>query len=149
MAGKLLLAVVADRIDRVSLLIAIFLVIAALNVALVASASYIPLVVSAAILGLVLGALTPVFYALLADQFGVASFGTVRGLAAPIVAIASAIAVRFAGEVFDRTGNYDVMFYAFIAIQLIAAAFMLATRVLGRPSLAANSLRPAGAGGRP
>ena len=38
------------------------------------------------------------------------------------------IAVRFAGEVFDRTGGYDLMFNVFIIAQIVAAGLMFVTR---------------------
>lgn len=131
--AKLVLGVVADRIDRISLLTAIFVLEGAICFALLLSSSLMALMVTAVVLGLIVGGLTPVFYALLADRFGPASFGTVRGLMAPITAIVAAIAVRFAGEVYDRTGDYDVMFYTFIATQAVATIFMFATRFFGRP----------------
>ena len=147
MAGKLLLAVVADRVDRIALLSGLFVLVALINIALLLSESYIPLLISAGLLGITTGALTPLFYALLADRFGTASFGTVRGLMMPIVAVVGAASVRFAGEVYDRTESYDLMFYTFIVAQLVAAVFMIATRFVSRPALAANPLRPAGVGG--
>jgi MFS family permease len=147
MAGKLLLAVVADRVDRIALLSGLFVLVALINIALLLSESYIPLLISAGLLGITTGALTPLFYALLADRFGTASFGTVRGLMMPIVAVVGAVSVRFAGEVYDRTESYDLMFYTFIVAQLIAAIFMIATRFVSRSALATNPLRPASAGG--
>lgn len=147
-AGKLVLAAVADRVDRVALLTGLFLLMTAVAAVLVVSKSYIALLGSAVSLGVATGAMTPIFYALLADRFGAASFGTVRGLMAPLIAIVSAIAVRFAGEVYDRTGDYDVMFYTFIVAQLIAAAFMFSTRFFGRPAMASiEPVRAARAGG--
>jgi MFS family permease len=135
MLGKLLLAVVADRVNRVALITVIFLLVALLNGALFASEAYVALLVSATGLGLASGALTPAFQALLADRFGVASFGTVQGLMAPLAAIISAAAVRFAGEVFDRTGGYDLMFLAFIGTMLAGAALMFATRFFREPQV--------------
>jgi sugar phosphate permease len=133
MAGKLSLAVIADRVDRVALLTGLFLLMGVVNAALLSSKSYASLLGCATALGLLSGALTPLFYALLADRFGAASFGTARGLMAPVIAVVSAVGVRFAGEVFDRTGGYDLMFYTFIAAQLLAAAFMFSTRFFTRP----------------
>jgi predicted MFS family arabinose efflux permease len=146
--GKLVLAAVADRVDRVALLTGLFLLMAGVAAVLVVSKSYFALLGSAVSLGVATGAMTPIFYALLADRFGAASFGTVRGLMAPLIAIVSAIAVRFAGEVYDRTGGYDMMFYTFIAAQLVAAAFMFSTRFFGRPAMASvEPARAARAGG--
>jgi len=134
-SGKLLLAVVADRLDRVALLVGIFLLLAAVNGALLFSKGYFPMLGCAVVMGVMSGALMPIFYALLADRFGPASFGTVRGLMLPIVAVVSAMTVRFAGEVYDRTGDYDLMFCTFIVGLMLASAFMFSTRFFRPPVL--------------
>lgn len=133
--GILGLSVVADKIER-SLLLAIFYVLGAvLNVALLFSHGFVMLAGCAVMLGVAAGAMGPVFYALVADRFGVASFGTVRGLMAPFLAIVGAILVRFAGEVYDRTGDYDLLFTIYIFAELGAAALMFSTRVFrARPA---------------
>lgn len=128
MAGALLLAVVADKVDRVILLTVLLLLGAVLNAALPYADTYEGLAAAAALLGVTSGALPPLFFALLADRFGPASFGTCRGLTMPLIAALGMIAVRFAGEVFDSTGGYDLMFNTFIAAQIVAAGLMFATR---------------------
>ncbi|CAN7465413.1 MFS transporter [Phenylobacterium sp. LjRoot219] len=142
-AGTLLLAVVADKVDRVSLLAALFLAGALINVGLHFEHSYALLVGSAGLLGLTLGAATPAFYALLADRFGAASFGTVRGLTMPVIAGLGMIAIRLAGEVFDRTGGYELMFSAFVVAQLVAAALIFLTRFVSAPIVAGAPARAA------
>lgn len=142
-AGTLLLAVVADKIDRISLLAGLFLAGALINVGLHYEHSYALLVAGAGLLGLTLGAATPAFYALLADTFGAASFGTVRGLTMPVVAVLGMIAIRLAGEVFDRTGGYDLMFSAFVVAQLVAAALIFLTRFVSVPLAAGAPARAA------
>lgn len=137
--GALLLAVVADRVDRVVLLSLLFLSGAAINAALLLDHSYPLLAICAGLLGLTLGGAAPAFYALLADKFGAASFGTVRGLSLPVIAVVGMLAVRGAGEVFDRTGGYDLMFAAFIVAQVVAAALIYVTRFGGAPAPAAHA----------
>jgi hypothetical protein len=44
------------------------------------------------------------------------------------------IAVRFAGEAFDRTGGYQLTFETFAILQVAAAALMFASRYLGSAS---------------
>jgi MFS family permease len=126
--GGLLLAVIADKVDRINLLTGLFLLAGLLNAALLADHSYMLLAACAGLLGLSLGMATPAFYALLADRFGAASFGTERGMTMPILAAFGMIAIRLAGEVFDRTGSYDLLFSAFIAAQVAAAGLIFLTR---------------------
>ena len=127
-AGGLLLAVIADKVDRISLLAVLFLLAGLLNAALLADHSYALLVGCAALLGVALGMATPAFYALLADRFGPASFGTVRGLTMPVIAAFGMVSIRLAGEVFDRTGSYDLLFSAFIVACVAAAGLIFLTR---------------------
>ena len=127
-AAKLVYAVFADRIDKILLMAAIFLLGAAVYAALHLSDSYAVLIVSAGVLGVIGGVTSPTFFALLADRFGPASFGTASGLAVPINAILGLVAIRYAGEVFDRTGGYDFMFVSFVALHVLAAALIFATK---------------------
>ena len=92
--------------------------------------SYRLLLFCAALQGLSAAAITPIFMALLADRLGPASFGTANGAAALIMSICGALTVRLGGEIFDRTGSYDAMFIAFIAISLAAAVLVLVSNRL-------------------
>jgi predicted MFS family arabinose efflux permease len=131
-AGSLLLAVIADKVDRVLLQTGMLISGAIINAILMSGPGYQVMLGCAAWLGITNGVITPTFYALLADRFGPASFGTVRGLSFPVLAVMSMIAVRFAGEVFDRTGGYTLMFQTMIVFGLIAAGLILALRFTGR-----------------
>lgn len=129
LASKLLLAIVADSFDRIYMLAVLFALGMVVSILLLLGAGYPLLVACAAMLGLSSSAVAPIFYALLADRFGMASFGTVRGQMALLIAIASAVAIRLAGEVFDRTGNYDYLFYAFIVLGAFAVALIITTKL--------------------
>ncbi len=125
--SKLVLAVVADRFDRILMLAVLFALGVIVSILLLLGAGYPLLITCAVMLGISSSAAAPIFYALLADRFGIASFGTLRGLMAFLIAVASAVAVRFAGEVFDRLKNYDFIFYTFIALGVFSVALMLST----------------------
>ena len=127
LAGTLLLATFADRVNREVLLGSMFLCLGALMCIPLVGHSYAMLTTMAFGVG-VCGASFPLFYAMLADRFGPASFGTAQGLSMPIIALSSAAGARFAGEVYDRTGSYDVMFATFCICQIIAALSILAIR---------------------
>jgi predicted MFS family arabinose efflux permease len=134
--GALAMAAIADKLDRILLLTGLLLLGALLNAALLSGSSYPLLLGCAALLGVSSGAVTPGFFALLADRFGPASFGTVRGLSIPVISVTTMITVRFAGEVFDRTGGYDVLFRALLVAGTIAAGLMFSTRFTGRTAAA-------------
>jgi sugar phosphate permease len=134
--SKLLLAVVADRIDRTLLLSGLLAIGVLMCAALYYSGGHGALLASSVLMGVATGAVTPVYYALLADRFGTASFGTVRGLLAPFSAVGGMACVRAAGEVFDRTGNYDLLLLASMVGMAIAAALMFASRFARAPAVA-------------
>ncbi|HKR88822.1 MAG TPA: MFS transporter [Phenylobacterium sp.] len=141
--SMLLLAVVADRIDRIVVLSILFALGAAVSLELMISHGYALLAVAAAAMGLIQGATAPMQYALLADRFGAASFGAVTGLASPLIAGLGLLTIRFSGEVFDRTGGYDVLFASFAALQLVAAGTILLTRFARSKSKADGMIRAA------
>jgi MFS family permease len=138
-AGKVVLAWIGDRIDRVLLLTVLFGVVALTAATPLISHTYWALVLCAASLGTAAGATTPAFSALLADRFGAASIGTSYGLASTIVAIISAACIRFGGETYDRSGSYDLMFVSCAAIAAIAAVLMAATTPIIRLQAARSS----------
>ena len=132
-AGALLVALFADRFDRVTLLALITLLSALLSAAPLLGHGYPVLLAVSVGAGFGSMALSPLFYAQLADEFGAASFGTALGLMAPIAGLLGAAGIRFAGEVFDRTGGYDLMFYVFVGVGVLAAALIFSTRFVSRP----------------
>lgn len=132
--GKLVLAGIGDRVDRVVLLTVLFAVVAVTSAAPLLSQTYLALLACSAILGTAAGATTPAFTALLADRFGAASIGTAYGTASTVLAVISAVCIRFGGETYDRTGSYDVMFVTFAGLASVAAGLMFATASFsGRP----------------
>ncbi|MDE8653565.1 MFS transporter [Novosphingobium album (ex Liu et al. 2023)] len=136
-SGKLMVAWLADRFDRALLLTALYAMLALAGAVMLFADSYPLLVAACLLIGLAAGATMPLYLALLADQFGAKSFGTGNGMITFSIAVISAVAVRYSGEVYDRTGGYDLMFYTFIAIG-IASALLMATlrRGAGTPELA-------------
>lgn len=128
--GKLVLAWLGDRIDRVLLLASIFLFQTFACAMLLVGNSYPLLLFCAALQGLCAAAISPLFSAVLADRVGSASFGTAQGVAAISMAICSAVMVRLGGEFYDRTGSYQIMFIAFAGVSLFAAALVLSSKWL-------------------
>lgn len=131
--SALFFSIIADRINRVIFLSCLFVLEALVNATLLFDTSYVTLFICAGVVGIVGGTLVHTFYALLADRFGTASFGTVRGATFMFVGISGMLAVRYSGEVYDRTGDYAFMFGTFVVIQLAAAALMLSSLLARRP----------------
>lgn len=129
--GILLVAAIGDRIDRITLITGAFFLMGLACLGFMLAESRITLMAAALLLGLC-GSSIPAFYALIADRFGAASYGTVQGLMQPMMAIIGAFGMFFAGEIFDRTGGYDLMFLTFFGVQAVAALLIWVTRFTGQ-----------------
>lgn len=124
-AGKFLLVWVGDRVSRSISLAVMAAATAASSGLLMFADSYPMLLVSSALLGLAVGSITPALLALLADAVGAASFGSANGIAMLIGAFTGALAMRGAGELYDRTGGYDTMFEVFVGVSLLSLMLLL------------------------
>lgn len=60
-----------------------------------------------------------------AESFGRLSYGTVAGLLNPMNMIASAVAVPFAGFMFDATGTYSLAFGIILALAMLSSLSLL------------------------
>ncbi len=126
--AMLALAAWGDRMDRTLLLAWVILSVLVPCALLLVAESFLALFVTALVIGLSLAVVAPVYIALLADRFGLAAFGTVRGLIVPVMSLMGALSVRFIGEVFDRTGSYDVGLWVYLVLACVGAAMVLSTK---------------------
>jgi MFS family permease len=140
-SGGVVAAWISDRINRMLLLSIVYALLAAVALAFYFSNTLALLAITTALSGICGGIASPAFHALIADRFGTVSFGTAYGLTSVVMTIVSALAARYAGEVFDRTGSYGWLFLTIIVLQLIAAALMFGARML--PTPVAASAQPA------
>jgi len=122
------LAAWGDRIDRTLLLSLVLAACIAPCALLLFAKSYVALFLTALVLGFALAVLAPVYIALMADRFGLAAFGTVRGLLVPVMSLMGAVSVRFIGEVYDRTGGYETGLWTYLVLLAIATVLILSTR---------------------
>ncbi|KHK90331.1 MFS transporter [Novosphingobium malaysiense] len=132
--AKLALAYFGDRVDRPLLTIVTCIACTILFVLFIFDDSYITFVISAIILGTVYGVILPLFQILLVDLFTSASFGTARGMFAPLMALINAVSMRFSGEVYDRTGSYHLLFvvYAIVGALTVLMAVPLRHYVIAQ-----------------
>ena len=122
------MAVLADKVDRTWLLGLLIVLAIIPAMGLVVAGTFAALVTLTIVLGLTTSVIAPIFYTLLADRFGLANFGTVRGIMAPVTAIMGAVGLRFIGEMHDATGNYDLGFRILAGVAIAASILMLASR---------------------
>lgn len=122
--GKLLVGFLSDRFDIRRLLGVIVLCHCALLLVMIVQPDYWVLVAVASTFGVAVGGVYPVWLGLTARVFGAKSYGTVMGMMALIMQPLSVVAIRFIGEVRDRTGSYDVGFGALILAVILAYFFV-------------------------
>ncbi|WP_162854674.1 MFS transporter [Sphingobium estronivorans] len=127
-AAKLLLAVFADRIDRFNLIIGLLVVGIPLSATFLLIHSPVQLFIFVTLLGLSVGGFAALFPVLQADVFGLASYGTLRGLMIPIQSAFVALGAVGAGEIHDIWGSYDMMFVAFAVVQAVVVVMLSAAR---------------------
>ncbi len=127
--GKFVIGMLADRVDKRWLFGAVAACNLAFLVVLLMGPGYGTLLVACCIIGLAIGGTYPLWMTLTADCFGSASFGAVMGTMNFVVMPFSIISIRFIGEVFDRTGNYNIAFMAFMATAVLSALLILLVRV--------------------
>lgn len=122
--GKILVGYLADRVD----LRWVFTYVAGCNATLLSIYILQPtfwlLLLAVALLGVAVGGVFPAWSTIMAWLFGARSYGTVMGLMAIIMQPFAVVAMRFIGEVYDRTGSYVPAFAVFIVLALIAIALI-------------------------
>ncbi|MBN2059310.1 MAG: MFS transporter [Deltaproteobacteria bacterium] len=77
-----------------------------------------------AIYGLSSGAPTPLLIILTSRYYGRKAFGSINGSSLIIRAPLALLAPVFAGWVYDKTGNYMIVFYLFVVLLIFGIAFI-------------------------
>lgn len=131
--GKLIFGWAADRISlRVGLWIAQAL--AALGIAVFSlEPGYTAMLVASTCMGLAAGGMLPVWGAMVAAAFGVASYGRVMGLIMPVISVFTFPGPLIAGMSMDRTGSYQLAMRGFVVAIGVSAALLLALRLQSEP----------------
>ena len=127
--GKLAIGALADRYDKRLLFCAVAACNFAFLVILLLSPGYVTLLIACSIIGLAIGGTYPLWTTLAADCFGTASFGSVLGSMNLLMVPFSIFAVRYIGEVFDRTGSYDTALITFMVTAVVSTVLILALRL--------------------
>ncbi len=148
--GKLTFGALADRISlRVGLWLALLL--AGVGIALFAAEP--PrwgLMLAAILMGLATGGMLPIWGALVAAVFGVASFGRAMGLISPAIGLLVMPGYMIAGASRDATGSYTSAMQLFVGAIVLASLLLAALRVPGAASdaggAAAEGADPGGSG---
>lgn len=127
--GKFLFGSAADRIDlKHGLWAAHVLLLLAFGLLLL-EPPYWLLLVAATCFGLSTGGLIPVWNAIVARLFGVASFGRAMGAMAPVITLCILPAYTVLGSLTDSTGSYSAGLLLFSGVIAVAAALLVPLRL--------------------
>ena len=118
--GKLIVGYLADKVDLRLLFLAVAMCSIALLTVYIMQPSYWVLLGCVAMFGIAVGGVFPVWTTLTAWLFGVQSYGMVMGLMTIITQPFAMVAIRFIGEVHDRSGSYIPAFITFIGLVVVA-----------------------------
>ncbi len=130
--GKILFGMAADKFSlKSSLWAAQGLVVAALLI-LATEPQYTLMLLGAGSLGLAAGGMLPVWGAMMAQAFGLASYGRAMGLMGPIITLCILPAYPLVGRLYDTTGSYTTGLYIFAAVTAVAAALLVPLRFTPR-----------------
>ena len=119
--GKLLFGTIADRVDLRFGLAGSSTLLAMGLLCYLGNDNFNLLLAGSALVGLAAGGMLPVWGALMAQAFGVGSYGRVMGLMNPIIMPFNILSPPLAGAIFDRTGSYQLTFVLFSTLLLLAA----------------------------
>ncbi len=95
--------------------------------------SYTVLLIAAMCMGFATGGLLPVWNAVMAQVFGVNSYGRAMGVMGPIITLLIMPAYILIGRLYDMDGNYVTALQLFIGIALLAAVLLIPVRLPENP----------------
>ena len=129
LAGKLVFGAAADRINlKYGLWSAHCLLLIAFSLLLL-EPPYWVLLIAAVCFGLATGGLLPVWNAMVAQVFGVNSFGRAMGAMGPLITLNILPAYAVVGRLFDSTGSYSAGLILFGGVIGGAAAMLIPLRL--------------------
>jgi len=121
-AGRLLMGWLADRLSRRSVMLAIYLLVAAaIPLLLVGGGSTWNVYLFALIFGVGLGGEYLIIPLMAGELFGVGVLGRVMGIILTADGVAEATAPMFVGYLHDRTGSYNLGFSVLVGAALVGA----------------------------
>ena len=97
-------------------------------VALAVGPGYTLLLIFCVILGLATGGMLPVWGAMMAQVFGIASYGRAMGLMGPVITLCILPSYPVVGRLFDASGSYVSSLYLASAAVIVSALLLLPLR---------------------
>lgn len=133
--GKLLFGAAADKFSLRSGLWAAQALVLAGFLLLALEPGFAGMLLATLSLGLAAGGMLPVWGAMMAQAFGLASYGRAMGLMGPLITLCVMPGFAFVGKLHDISGSYTLSLLIFSGLTLLAACLLLPLR-LDQPALA-------------
>jgi cyanate permease len=125
LVGKLVFGFAADTLNlKVGLWISMGLVFIAFLV-LASEPAYPLMLVAAVLLGLATGGMLPVWGAMMANVFGLLSYGRAMGLMGPLITLLVLPGFAIVGRLYDATGGYQLCLYIFAGVVAVATLLLV------------------------
>jgi MFS family permease len=124
--GGIVWGFAGERLAVQYALAAVYVGAAVAAIVILHAASVGPALVFALLFGLVIGGSSNLEAVVWADYYGRVSLGSIRGFGRPILMVANALAPPVAAVTIDALGSYDVAYWGFATVALMAAGFVLA-----------------------
>ena len=123
--GKLGFGVAADKLNlKVGLWLAMALVVVAFLL-LAGEFGYPIMLLATGLMGLAAGGMLPVWGAMMARVFGLASYGRAMGLMGPLITLMVMPGFVVVGRLFDATGSYQLCLLLFAGITALATLLLV------------------------
>jgi MFS family permease len=135
--GRLLMGWLADRWQKKSVMLLIYLLVAASIPLLLASGTRTPMYLFAVVFGIALGGEYMIIPLMAGELFGVHVLGRVLGIVLTADGVAEATAPMFVGYLRDTLLTYNVGFYTLVGAALLGAA---AIALLPSPTLSTPAI---------
>jgi MFS family permease len=119
--GRLLMGWLADRWQKKSVMLLIYLLVAASIPLLLAGGTRTPIYLFAVVFGVALGGEYMIIPLMAGELFGVHVLGRVLGIVLTADGVAEATAPMFVGYLRDSNGTYNVGFYTLVVAALLGA----------------------------
>jgi predicted MFS family arabinose efflux permease len=127
--GKILFGMAADKFSLKAALWVAQALVASAFLVLATEPEYLWMLVGSALLGLAAGGMLPVWGALMAKVFGLASFGRAMGLMGPIITLCVMPGFAIIGRMYDELGTYANSLVLFACVCCVAAIILKPLRI--------------------
>jgi MFS family permease len=126
--GKLVFGMAADKLGQKLALWSAQLLVASGFFILATEPAYEFILLACVSIGLAAGGMLPVWGALIADIFGLQSYGRAFGLMAPVITLFVMLGFPLTGRLYDATGSFSLSLWLFCGMMVIAALLIVPLR---------------------